>query len=106
MPMSQGKKVHFTTKRLCLKLCVLCFHNYNGYCIFTSANSAITGYQAFHSSYIPGNECSYRFLLELIEHPKKKFLQDLETIRSMTLQDLVCKITTNFETISGEIMPE
>ena len=31
--------------------------------------------------------------------PKKKFLQDLETIRSMILQDLACKITIDFETI-------
>ena len=40
------------------------------------------------------------------EHPKKKFLQDLETIRSMILQDHACKITTDFGTISREIMPE
>ena len=38
--------------------------------------------------------------------PKKKFLQDLETIRSMILQDLACKITIDFGTISGEIMPD
>ena len=38
--------------------------------------------------------------------PKKKFLQDLETIRSMILQDLACKITMDFGTISREIMPE
>ena len=38
--------------------------------------------------------------------PKKKFLQDLETVRSMILQDLACKITTDFGTISGEIMPD
>ena len=40
------------------------------------------------------------------EWPKKKFLQDLETIRSMILQNLACKITMDFGTISREIMPE
>ena len=44
--------------------------------------------------------------LVLFYEPKKKFLQDLETIRSMILQDLACKITTDFGTISREIMPE
>ena len=38
--------------------------------------------------------------------PKKKFLQDLETIRSMILQDLACKITADFGTISSEIMTD
>ena len=37
---------------------------------------------------------------------KKKFLQDLETIRSMILLDLACKITMDFGTISRDIMPE
>ena len=46
--------------------------------------------------------------IELSYHTlqKRTFLQVLESIRSMILQDLACKITTDFGTISGEIMPD
>ena len=38
--------------------------------------------------------------------PARSHKQDLGLKTSMTLQDFVCKITTDFGTISGEIMPD
>ena len=38
--------------------------------------------------------------------PVRSHKQDLGLKTSMILQDFVCKITTDFGTISGEIMPD